>query len=48
MYNAKFIVLLICHVFKYFSFRDKVMSDRIDTLVLRIEQLEMERDKFEK
>lgn len=34
--------------FRYFSRRLKALSDRVDKLVLQIEQLETERDNFEK
>lgn len=34
--------------FLYYTRRFKELSDRIDKLVLQIEQLEMERDKLEK
>lgn len=42
------IVLGVFFDFWYFSRRLKALSKRIDKLVLKVEQLEMERDKLEK
>lgn len=58
MSNNECIVCLICCLFsvgvgalldfRYYTRRFMALSDRIDKLVLQIEQLEMERDKLEK
>lgn len=58
MSNSEFTIALICCLFivghgafldyRCYTRRFKELSDRIDKLVLQIEQLEMEREKLEK
>lgn len=58
MSNNECIICLICCLvsigggalldFRYYSRRFKALSDRIDKLVLQIEQLEMESENIEK
>lgn len=58
MSNNECIICLVCCLFsvgvgafldfRYYTRRFKELSERIDKFVLRIEQLEMEREKLEK